>query len=118
MKNSLLVFGTENFKNLLNEINEYLDFSLIFYNDETSLAAKILTIDAVLIESEVCNNSKITSLVNKMNNKPILLAEKKEVIQKCNYTEKVFFPLILSDLKSKILNIITYLYYRKRNTVN
>ena len=107
MKNSLLVFGTENFKNLLNEINEYLDFSLTFYNDEISLAAKISTIDAVLIESEVCNNSKIISLVNKINNKPILLAEKKGVIQKCNYTEKVFFPLILSDLNSKILNLIT-----------
>ena len=98
MKNSLLVFGTENFKNLLNEINEYLDFSLTFYNDETSLAAKIPTIDAVLIESVVCKNLKITNLVNNINNKPILLVEKKGVIHKCNYTEKVFSPLILSDL--------------------
>ena len=107
MKNSLLVFGTENFKNLLNEINEYLDFSLTFYNDETSLAAKIPTIDAVLIESVVCKNLKITNLVNNINNKPILLVEKKGVIHKCNYTEKVFSPLILSDLNTTILNLIT-----------
>ena len=33
MTNTLLVFGSKNFNNSLDEIKEYLDFSLIFFND-------------------------------------------------------------------------------------
>ena len=37
MQNNLLIFGSKNFNNSLNEIKEYLNFSLVFYNKNTCL---------------------------------------------------------------------------------
>ena len=85
MKNSLLVFGTKNFNNTLNEVKEYLEFSLIFFKDNTLFADKIYSINAVLIDSDVCNNSDILSVINSIVNKPILLIDHKGSFKKCNY---------------------------------
>ena len=42
MQNSLLVFGTENFNESLNEIEEHLKFSLIYYK-KSSFSFSIFT---------------------------------------------------------------------------
>jgi hypothetical protein len=107
MKNSLLVFGTKNFNNSLNEIKEYLDFSLIFFPNDTLFDDTVSTINALLVDSEVINNTKYLSLINSVRSKPILLIEKKGFTLKCNYTSKISFPLILSDFNSKIVTLIT-----------
>ena len=107
MKNSLLVFGTKNFNNSLSEIKEYLDFSLIFFCNDTVFNDTISTINALLVDCEAINDLQNLSLINSVSNRPILLIEKKGFLTKCNYTEKIISPILLSDLNSKILTLIT-----------
>ena len=106
MKNNLLVFATKNFKNSLNEIKEYLDFSFTFFNDDTLFNNIIPDINALLIDGEICSDEENLSLINSIKNKPILLIEKEVILKKCNYTNKIIFPVTLSDLNSRILNLI------------
>lgn len=107
MKNSLLVLGTKNFNNSLNEIKKYLDFSLIFFNDDTSFNDTISTINAVLVDSETCNNLNNLSLINSIHTRPILLIENDGVFKKCNYTYKINFPIVFSDFNIKIMSLIS-----------
>ena len=117
MKNNLLVFGTKNFNNTLNEIKEYLEFSLIFFKDNTLFADKIYSINAVLIDSDVCNNPEILSVINSIVNKPILLIDHKGSFKKCNYTDKIASPLILSDFNSIILNLVSSKEFSKNSSI-
>jgi len=107
MKNSLLVFGTKNFNNSLNEVKEYLNFSLFFFNDHTILNDKISSISAFLIDNEVCDNTKNLNLINSVNNKPVLLLEKPGVLKTCSHSDKVSLPITLFDLNTRIVNLIT-----------
>ena len=107
MKNILLVFGTKNFNNSLIEIEEYLDFSLIFFNEDILSQDIISSANALLIDSEVCNDEKNTRLINSITSKPILLIEKQGFIKKCNCTDKSTFPLMLSDLNSRLVALIS-----------
>ena len=107
MKKKLLVFGTKNFNNSLNEIKKYLDFSLIFFNDDTSFNDTISTINAVLVDSETCNNLNNLSLINSIHTRPILLIENDGVFKKCNYTYKINFPIVFSDFNIKIMSLIS-----------
>jgi hypothetical protein len=107
MIKSLLVFGTQNFNNSFNEIKEYLDFSLVFFNKDPAFNDLISSINAVLVDSEACNDPKILSLINSVTTKPILLIERDGVLKKCNYTYKISYPLILSDFNTNIINFIT-----------
>jgi hypothetical protein len=106
MKNSLLVFGTKNFNNSLDEIKEHLDFTLIF-SDNATLFNVVTSVNALLIDIEVSNDTKNLNLINSVSNKPILLTEKKGFFTKCNYTNKIAFPLMLSDFNSTIITLIT-----------
>ena len=85
MKNNLLVFGTKNLNNSLNEIKEYLDFTLFFFENNTFFNDQIFIVSALLVDSEVCNDFKNLSLINSITDKPILLIEKPGIINKCNY---------------------------------
>ena len=107
MKNSLLVFGTKNFNILLNEIKEYFDFTLVFFNDDTLSSDAISCCSAILVDGDACNNVKNLSLINSVNNKPILLVVNSKFFKKCNYTDRIALPLTLSELKTRILNLIS-----------
>jgi len=107
MKNILLVFGTKNFNISLYEIKEYLDFSLIFFNDDTVFNNEISNINALLVDSEVCNDSKNLTLINSVNNKPVIYIEKAGFTKKCNHTDKIIFPLIVSNFNTRIVNLLT-----------
>jgi hypothetical protein len=117
MKNSLLVFGTEHFNSSLNEIKEYLDFSLTFFNVDTIFDNKISYINALLIDSEASINERNISLINNINNKPILLIEKQGFVKKCNYTDKIFFPLILSDFNTRVVNLISFEKFNQNSSL-
>jgi len=117
MKNNLLVFGTKNFTNSLNEIKEYLDFSLIFFNHDTLFNNIIPDINALLIDGEICNDAENLRLINSVNNKPILLIEKEVILKNCNYTNRIIFPVILSDLNSRILNLIASDKFNQNSTL-
>jgi hypothetical protein len=117
MKNSLLVFGTKNFNNSLNEIKEHFKFSLIFVNGDSSFNDNISTIDAILIEHETCSNIRNLNLINSAHNKPILLIEKIGISTRCNYNEKITFPLTLFDFNNKIVNFITSKKFYQNSSV-
>jgi hypothetical protein len=107
MKNSLLVFGTKNFNILLNEIKEYLDFTLVFFNDDNLFSDTIFDCSAILVDGDFCNNATNLGLINSVNNKPILLVMNGEPLKKFSYTDKIALPLILSDFNARILNLIS-----------
>ena len=117
MKNSLLVFGTKNFKNSLYEIKEFLNLSLIFVNNHAIFNDNISIISALLVDSETCNDIESLSLINSSHNKPILLIEKPKKKKKCNYTNKMSFPIKLSDLKSDIVTLITTKQFNQNSSV-
>ena len=117
MKNSLLVFGTKNLNNSLNEIKEYLDFSLIFFHDDTLFNETVSIISALLVDSEASKDIKNFALINKVNSKPIILIEKQGFIFKCNHTNKISFPLTLSDFNSKILTFIASEKFNQNSSI-
>jgi hypothetical protein len=106
MQNSLLVFGTKNFNKSLDEIKEYLDFSVFFFNNDTSLNKQISNINALLVDSEICENLENLKSINSVNDKPVLLAERYGFKKKCIHTDKIFFPLSLSNFNNSVLNLI------------
>jgi hypothetical protein len=117
MKNSLLVFGTKNFNNSLNEIKKYLDFSLSFYNNDGLSNYKISSINALLIDGQFCNNERNLRLINGIENKPILLIEKQEFLKKCNYTDKIVYPFTLSDFNLKIITLISAKKFNQNSSI-
>ena len=66
MKNSLLIFGTKNFNNSLDEIKEYLNFSLVFYEKSSFFQTSLSEIVSVLVDSEVCNDLDISGSMNRI----------------------------------------------------
>ena len=106
MKNNILVFGTKNFNNSLNEIKNCLNFSLTFFNEAVLLDDIIPTTNALLIDCDVCDDPKNLILINSIINKPILLVVKPESKKKCNHNDKIFLPLIISDFNSRLVSLI------------
>ena len=117
MKNSLLVFGTNNFNNSLKQIKEYLDFSLIFVKDEATFSDNISSVDAILIDGETCEDIRNLNLINSLHNKPILLIEKLGFPKKCNYTDKISFPFALLEFNHKITSFITSKKFNQNSSV-
>ena len=117
MKNSLLVFGTKDFNNSLKELKEYLNFSLVFINDDNTFNDNISIIDALLVDSEICNEITNLNLINSEHNKPTLLIEKVGFLKKCNYTNKITLPVTLLDFNYKIMNLITSNKFHRNSSV-
>ena len=117
MKNSLLVFGTKDFNNSLKELKEYLNFSLVFINDHNTFNDNISIIDALLVDGEICNEITNVNLINSEHNKPTLLIEKIGFLKKCNYTNKIKFPVTLLDFNYKIMNLITSNKFHQNSSI-
>ena len=73
MNNSLLIFGTKNFNNSFEEIKEYLDFTLVFFNKESFSESSIAPIKILLVDSDVCNDKDVINLINNIKNKPLYI---------------------------------------------
>jgi len=108
MKNNLLIFGTSNFNNSLNEIKEYLDFSLLFYKKDSFPESSISTIKLVLVDADFNNNTESLNIINKIKNIPILILEKKagSNTKIFNYSDKILLPLSLVEFNNHIKNLI------------
>ena len=119
MKNTLLIFGTKNFNNSLKEIKEYLNLTLVFFENDALLELSIPEIHAVLIDNEFCNDVNILNSISKINNKPILLIENKDfsIINNIKYNEKITLPFNLTDFSNKITNIIMSFKFNKNSSI-
>ena len=106
MMSKLLIFGSRNFNSSMNEIKEYLDYSLIFFDFTKKSYLIDSTIAAIIIDSYILNKD-ILNIINKINNKPILLLETLQINQRCKYDEKILLPISFFDLRTKIKKITT-----------
>ena len=106
MNSKLLIFGSKNFNNSINEVREYLNFSLIFF-DFTKMSYSIDTsISAIIVDSQILDLDNLGK-INMMQNKPILLLETLGNKKKLNCSDKILLPTSIEDLTSKIIKIIT-----------
>tara|TARA_B100000780_G_scaffold274044_1_gene238496 strand:- start:1037 stop:1684 length:648 start_codon:yes stop_codon:yes gene_type:complete len=119
MKNSLLVFGTKNFNNSFNEIKEYFDFSLIFFDLNNFSESSLHSIQFLIVDSDICDNADVLSLLNKAKNKPLLLVQKSNSISVKNlvYDEKIILPLNFTDFTSQIINFIASNNFNKNSSI-
>ena len=106
MNSKILIFGSKSFNNSINEVKQYLNFSLIFVNLSNKLDKIDPTISALIVEAEAFGG-KYFRIINKIENKPILLLESKHSQAKYHYNDKILLPVSFVDLNSKIVNLIT-----------
>ena len=88
MKTNLLIFGTKNFNNSLDEIKEDLDFSFIYFEPDIITDSLVSTVAAIIVENDICQNKTILSFINKISSKPILLT------LPLPYANRIVFALI------------------------
>ena len=107
----LLIFGSKNFNNSFEEIKEDLGFSLFFFNFSENKKANISAqIAGVLVDEDVFKSFKNSNLLSEIKHKPILLTQKSKIeIKEYFFSETIYFPISLSELRNKIYNnIATY----------
>jgi len=117
MINNLFIFGTKNFNNSLNEIKEYLDFSLMYFDDKFFSKTILANVNVVLVDSEICSDSKVLNLINNINIIPLLLVEKSVVSNICKYSDRISSPFFLSDFNNKITNLITTTKFNQNSSI-
>ena len=106
MITELLVFGSKNFNNSIEEIKDNLGYSTLFFDFNKSLASIPLSIACVIIDSQVCKNKDYLGTINRLRDKPILLVHNLNTGDNYNFNNKISLPLSLFDLKNKIKNIL------------
>ena len=117
MKVNLLIFGTKNFNNSLDEIKEDLGF-LFTYFDLNNFSGKIdLPVSAIIVDSQICENKIILSIVNKIFHQPVLLLKNTNFSTQCIHDEKINLPVNSMELKSKIINLITSYKFNMNSSI-
>jgi DNA-binding response OmpR family regulator len=116
MKTNLLIFGTKNFNNSFDEIKEDLGFTATYFVPNM-LNDNSISSSAILIDSELCANDTILSVIKNISDKPILLLSNKNLPEKCKYNDKIVLPTNLLELKNKIINLITAYEFNKNSSI-
>ena len=101
MNSKLLIFGSKNFNNSINDVRESLNFSLSFFDFTTKSYLIDSTISAIIVDSQILDTANL-SVINKIHNRPILLLETSTNKKKCNCNEKILLPMSLNTLTNKI----------------
>ena len=117
MTTNLLIFGTKNFNNSLNEIKEDLGFRFIYFDQDNFSDSILSTVSAVIVENEICKNNSILLFINKIFNKPILLLDNKNFQNSCKHDDKTVLPVNFIELESKIINLITVNKFNKNSSI-
>ena len=117
MKLNLLIFGTKNFNNSLDEIKEDLGFSFTYFNPNTFNENLLSSVSAVVLDSQICEDKTVLQVLGKIQKKPILLLEHQSSLVKCKYDEKTNLPINFSEFKNKITNLITAHKFNKNSSI-
>ena len=119
MKNSLLIFGTKNFNNSLNEIKDFLNFPLFFYDKHTFSEHSLKLINSVLVDVEACSDLDILDSINKIKNKPILLFKKQNSSTPINLSahDTVILPQSLFEISNMITNLIITKKFKQNSSI-
>ena len=107
MKLEILVFGSENFNNTIQEIKENFDYSLIFFDFKNPQFDDSTTIVGVIVDTQIYKNYSNLSIINKFNSKPIIFVSNNlDTINQNNFNNKILLPISLLEFKNRIRNII------------
>ena len=107
MKLEILVFGSENFNNTIQEIKENFDYSLIFFDLKNPQSYNFATIAGVIVDTQIYKNNNNLSIINKFNTKPVIyFFNDLDTINQYNFNNKILLPISLLEFKNKIRNII------------
>ena len=116
MSLKLLIFGSKNFNNSINEVKEYLNFSLSFFDIATKSYSMDSSISAIIVDSQVLDLVNFSE-INKIHNKPIILLETLANKTKFNCSDKISLPASLTDLTDKITKIVTAFKFSNNSTL-
>ena len=105
-KSVLLVFGSKNFNNSIEEIKENLGYSLLFFNFNKPHTNVTPSVAGIIVDSQICENKANLEIINKFNKIPILLVQESNTNEKISFNEKISLPVFFLDLKKKITDII------------
>ena len=117
MNDNLVILGTKNFNNSLDEIKEDLGFSFTYFNQKKTKDPIDESISGVVVDSQICEDQNILLIINKIFNKPILLLESQSFTSLCRYDDKNLLPINFSELESKIKNSIIAFKFNKNSSV-
>jgi len=116
MDSKLLIFGSKNFNNSINEVKERLNLSLIFYDFSNKLTRIDPSISAIIVDANVLNKENLV-IINKVKNKPFILIETEISKKGYAFDHKIQLPITFVDLKNKIINIITSFEFSINSTL-
>ena len=117
MKANLLIFGTKNFNNSLDEVKEDLGFTFEFFDPNKFSNPTASNISAIVVENITCEDKTVLSFINKVLNKPILLLESRNSSIICKHSDKITLPINFTELKSKIINLITVNKFNNNSSI-
>ena len=106
MITELLVFGSKNFNNSIEEIKENLGYSFLFFDFNKPHAFLSSLIVGVIVDSQISADKANLEIINKFNRIPILLINELNTKVKTSFDETISLPISFLELKKKIINII------------
>ncbi len=113
----VLAFGSENFNTSLEELKDYLNFELTITNDnlENILIEKY---DILLVhENYLSNLTQFKKDFLKKANKLKILATHSSSYSNDIFSDKIFLPIYIKDLKQIIENLIAKNNYNKNSSI-
>ena len=88
-KSILLVFGSKNFNNSIEEIKENLGYSLLFFDfnkPDTQLSSLIA---GIVIDNQICSDKVNLEIISKFNKIPTLLIYELDTKEKTSFDKKM-----------------------------
>ena len=102
MNLELLVIGSKNFNNTIEEIKDNLEYSILFCDFNEPLSNISPLIAGVLVDSNIYNNKINLDFINKFKNKPILFLQNSNINHQNNFDNRIPLPISLVELKKKL----------------
>ena len=106
MNSELLIFGSQNFNNSIEEIKDNLGYSIFFFDFSKPISNILPSIAGILVESKILNIEENLNIIASFKNKPIISFQEINKNDLNNFDNKILLPVSLSELRSKIRNII------------
>ena len=85
----LLVFGSKNFNNSIEEIKENLGYSFLFFDFNKPYAFLSSLIVGVIVDSQISADKANLEIINKFNRIPILLINELNTKVKTSFDETI-----------------------------
>jgi len=117
MNQELLVIGSKNFNNTIEEIKGNLEYSISFCDFNVPLSNVSPLIAGILVDSNICNNKINLDLINKFKNKPILFLQNSNTKLQNNFNNRILLPVSLLELKNKIKSLIVSSKFKFKSSV-